>query len=299
MLEAMAALMAERGNAAGTVTAAEVIARAGVPAAAFRRSFADREACLLAAFELALEQAGPDVLGAYRAESRWLDAVKAGLAVFLRFLEREPQLGRLLVVHSMGGGAEVLERRAAILEELAAAVDAGRQEAPPDRQPSPLIAEGVVGAVLAILQNRLQSERSERPIELFGSLVSMIVLPYLGAGAARRELLRPPPRIRSGSSAVAAGAGEGGPAPRVRLTYRTRRVLRSIGDYPGASNREVAERAGIVDQGQVSKLLGRLEAIGLIERLGERRSRGAPNAWRLSERGERLLSGAEASRARR
>ena len=299
MLEAMAALMSERGNAAGTVTAADVIARAGVPAAAFRRSFADREGCLLAAFDLALERVAPEVLAAYRAETRWLDAVKAGLAVFLRFLEREPELGRLLVVHSMGGGAEVLERRAAILEELAAVVDAGRSQAPADRQPSWLIAEGVVGAVLAILRNRLQSQRPERPTELFGSLVSMIVLPYLGAGAARRELLRPPPGIRSDSSATAAGAGEGGPAPRVRMTYRTRRVLRSIGDYPGASNREVAERAGIVDQGQVSKLLGRLEASALIERLGEGRPRGAPNAWRLTERGESLLSGAEANSARR
>jgi AcrR family transcriptional regulator/DNA-binding MarR family transcriptional regulator len=299
MLEAMAALMAERGNAAGTVTAAEVIARAGVPAAAFRRCFADREACLLAAFELALELVAPEVQAAYQAESGWVDGIKAGLAVFLRFLEREPELGRLLVVHSMGGGAEVLERRAAVLEELAAVVDAGRQEAPPDRQPSPLIAEGVVGAVLAILQNRMQSERPERPTGLFGSLVSMIVLPYLGAGAARRELLRPPPRIRSESGAARAGAGESGPSPRVRLTYRTRRVLGSIGDYPGASNREVAERAGIVDQGQVSKLLGRLEASALIERLGEGRQRGAANAWRLTERGERLLSGAEASRARR
>jgi DNA-binding MarR family transcriptional regulator len=67
-------------------------------------------------------------------------------------------------------------------------------------------------------------------------------------------------------------------------------VLSAIADYPGASNREVAERAGVVDQGQISKLLARLEARGLIAKIGEGRTRGAPNAWRLTERGESLMS---------
>ena len=41
---------------------------------------------------------------------------------------------------------------------------------------------------------RTQSPPEERPtIELFGSLMSLIALPYLGAGAARRELTRPAP----------------------------------------------------------------------------------------------------------
>ena len=41
----------------------------------------------------------------------------------------------------------------------------------------------------------------------------------------------------------------------MRLTYRTVRVLGAVGEHPGASNREIAERAGISDQGQISKLL--------------------------------------------
>jgi DNA-binding PadR family transcriptional regulator len=66
-------------------------------------------------------------------------------------------------------------------------------------------------------------------------------------------------------------------------------VLSAIAAYPGASNREVADRAGIVDQGQVSKLLNRLQARGLITKIGEGRTRGAPNSWCLSERGELVL----------
>ncbi len=61
----------------------------------------------------------------------------------------------------------------------------------------------------------------------------------------------------------------------------------TIADLPGGSNREVAERAGIVDQGQISKLLTRLEYQGLIvNRDTESTARGTPNSWWLTEHGE-------------
>ena len=290
ILEAMAEEMAERGASAGSVTVAHVSARAGVSATAVHSEFADRDAVLLAAFELGVERASERVLPAYEAESRWLDGVRAALAAFLRFVEEEPALARLIVVYALGGGAEVLRRRAQVLAEVAGVIDGGRTESPAGRRPPPeVIAEGVAGAVVAVLHNRLVAGGERPPMELFGSLASIIVLPYLGAGVARRELGRPVPRQRSRAEAPEGDAGEppaGGLA--TRLTYRTARVLSAIGDYPGASNREVAERAGVVDQGQISKLLGRLEAHELIEKIGADRTRGAPNSWRLTERGETL-----------
>jgi DNA-binding MarR family transcriptional regulator len=73
------------------------------------------------------------------------------------------------------------------------------------------------------------------------------------------------------------------------LTYRTVQVLRTIAELPAGSNREVAERAGIVDQGQISKILTRLEYQGLVvNRGGSGTARGTPNAWWLTERGEQL-----------
>jgi hypothetical protein len=41
-------------------------------------------------------------------------------------------------------------------------------------------------------------------------------------------------------------------------------VLIAIGSHAGASNRQVGEAAGIADQGQISKLLARLDGLGLI-----------------------------------
>ena len=74
----------------------------------------------------------------------------------------------------------------------------------------------------------------------------------------------------------------------VRLTYRTTRVLEVIGAQSGLSNSQVAERAGISDQGQISKLLARLSRLGLIENTGAGKAGGAANSWRLTRKGKEL-----------
>ena len=71
----------------------------------------------------------------------------------------------------------------------------------------------------------------------------------------------------------------------MRLTYRTARVLEGVREHPGGSNRQVADGAGITDPGQVSKLLRRLERLGLLENHGLGHSQGEPNAWKLTPLG--------------
>jgi AcrR family transcriptional regulator len=296
ILEATAALVSERGVAA--LTLGETIARAGVSRRAFHECFEDRDAALLAAFDLGVQRAAARIAPACSAQSRWRDAIRAGLAELLRFIDDEPALGRLCIVHSLSGGPVLLRRRTEVQSILWEVVDRGRAEGAAGRnEPPPVVAEGVVGAVLTVIQTRLLAQDAhppdERPaIELFGSLMSLIALPYLGAGAARRELTRPAPATRAGSDAPGAASTRYEDLG-MRLTYRTGRVLQAIARYPGASNREVAERAGIVDQGQISKLLARLEAASVIANESEGTSRGAPNAWRLTEHGERVERGVE------
>ena len=74
----------------------------------------------------------------------------------------------------------------------------------------------------------------------------------------------------------------------MRITYRTALVLEAIAREPGVSNLDVARRAQINDQGQVSKLLSRLERHGLAQNTGRGQARGAPNEWRLTPAGQEL-----------
>ena len=78
--------------------------------------------------------------------------------------------------------------------------------------------------------------------------------------------------------------------PGIRSTYRTGRVLSAIAANPGASNRAVADAAGIADQGQASRLLKRLAALGLIENTARDGKLGEANAWQLTARGVEVES---------
>jgi DNA-binding MarR family transcriptional regulator len=148
-------------------------------------------------------------------------------------------------------------------------------------------AEGVVGAVFAVLYSRVLEGGEEPLVGLLGQLMSMVVLPYLGAEAATRELSRPAPEpARPRARSRRARRGDPLEGLKMRLTYRTVRVLMVIAEDPGASNREIAERSGIADQGQISKLLGRLARLELVENLGDGQEKGAANAWHLTQRGE-------------
>jgi len=284
MLAAAVDAVDEVGYAGMTV--AQVISRARVSRKTFYDVFSDREDCFLAAFDQAIGQ-GRDLLReAYAAESSWCDGIRAALARLLMAMDEEPALTRLVVVEALAAGERVLERRAEAFEELAAVIDRGRAE-PDACDPPEVTAEGTVGAVFAVLHARVLESGDQPLIELLGQLMSMVVLPYLGADAAEREIDRPAPdaaKQRSRRRRVRRGDPLDG--LKMRLTYRTVRVLMVIAEAPGASNREIAERSGIADQGQISKLLGRLARLELVQNTGDGQEKGAANAWHLTARGE-------------
>jgi AcrR family transcriptional regulator len=286
VLGALREVIAEQGVAGATV--AQIVARAGVSRRTFYELFADRDECFLAAFDQAVALAAQRVVPAFGKPGRWRERVRLALLELLGLFDEEPDLGALCVVHALGAGADALERRARILRALVAAVDEGREETRNGHEPAPLTAEGVVGAVLAVLHTRL-SGRSSGPLAvLAGPLMSMIVLPYLGSAAAERELARPAPKALS-AHRPATAREDPLKGLDMRLTYRTVRVLLAIAGQPGASNRHVAAAAGILDQGQTSKLLRRLAHLGLVENGSPSDGqRGEPNAWRLTARGEQL-----------
>ncbi len=285
VLGALREVIGEQG--VGTVTVANVVTRAGVSRRTFYELFADRDDCLLAALDEAFATVARRIVPPFETEGRWRERVRASLVALLELFDEQPDLGALCVVHALGAGPAALERRERVLRVLATAVEGGRAEARRGHEPAPLAAEGVVGAVLAVLHARLSRRDSEPLTTLAGPLMSIIVLPYLGRGAAERELALPAPRAPQRRART---------TPEdplrdldMRLTYRTVRVLVAIAAQPGASNRDIATGAGIVDQGQTSKLLRRLQHLGLIENASHGGGqRGEPNAWELTRRGERL-----------
>jgi DNA-binding MarR family transcriptional regulator len=190
-------------------------------------------------------------------------------------MDEEPGLAKVCVVDALLAGERVLARRRAVLCST--------------REPQPLAAECVVGAVFTVLHTRLLDPGRGPLTGLLGSLMGTIVLPYMGARAASRELTRPALQIRRETASLGPSTSKDSLEKLdMRLTYRTMRVLAFIAEQPGASNREIAAGSGFVDEGQISKLLTRLARLGLAENVAARPEHGTMNAWRLTARGARL-----------
>jgi AcrR family transcriptional regulator len=297
ILAAMVEVCAEYG--AANVTVAHVVERAGVSRRTFYELYRDREQCFLATFDDGIERASRYVLEDYDPDAKWVARLRLVLTRLLAFLDVEPGTGQLLIVGSLGAGPAALSRRAGAIDRIHAFVQEGSSEAKGVLEPPPLTAEGIVGGVLSVLHARLldvlapyahtdgspQDCGQASLLELTAPLMSMIVLPYLGSAAARRELARPAPPPPTRQEPLPADPLRD---VHMRLTYRTTRVIAVIGAHPGSSNRQVGLAAEMQDQGQISKLLTRLAKLGLIENMPQGMARGARNAWALTAKGREL-----------
>ncbi len=310
LLLAIGEVVAEDGLEDASV--GRICKRAGMSRRTFYEIFEDREACFLAAFQVAVERIARGVLDAYECGDRtrrtegtrcaqdtrrargtqrargWRECIRAALTVLLERFDLEPTVAHLCLVESLKGSPPVLEYRRLVLDALSGAIDQARVDAKRGTGPATLTAESTVGGVLAVLHARVLVPDPRPLIGLLNPLMSMIVHPYLGAAAARRELEMPVPP--SNGNVVERGVRNGaGPDPfrdlPIRFTYRTARVMSAIASQPGINNREVGDTAGVHDQGQMSKLLHRLQRNGLIDNHRSERARGEPNAWTLTERG--------------
>jgi len=293
LLGAAVSAVDELGWSQAAIT--QIAARARVSRRTFYELFSDREDCLLAVIDDAVEQVAGELAAAGVADLPWRERMRTGMWTILCFFDREPVLARVCVVQSVRGSRRVLERREELLALLGACIGQGGHEGTRARECPPLVAEGLVGAAVSIVNSRLlRVERREPLGELLGELMAMIVLPYLGPGVARRERSRPAPMIPVGQSRFSAAGSQfvrDDPLASIpmRLTYRTARVLEGVAELggrgSGPSNRLVADYADISDQGQVSKLLARLQGLGLLQNTGEGHARGERNAWCLTPLG--------------
>ncbi|HEV7528401.1 MAG TPA: MarR family transcriptional regulator [Solirubrobacteraceae bacterium] len=238
------------------------------------------DACQLEAFEQALALATERASLAFYAQEGWLDALRAGLVALLEFFAEEPELAKFLVVHSAQASGPVLERRREVIERVAQLLDDDR--APARSYPPPLTAHAVASGLLGVLSDRLSRADSTPVVELAGQLMSFTVLPFLGVSAARRELA---------AASAAADSPDGTAdleilkAPGGRLSSRALSALNVIAAEDGLNSKEVSLRTGVRDDAQSSRLLARLERLGLIANAREHHGRANRKAWSLTAAG--------------
>lgn len=119
LLDAMAQVVAEKGYA--TVTVADIVERAEVSRRTFYEQFADKEECLLAAFDIGVEllmgriRDAAEVAG----DAGWPESARVGVQTYLGVLAEEPAFTWSLHVEMFGAGPRPLARRAEVITMFA------------------------------------------------------------------------------------------------------------------------------------------------------------------------------------
>ncbi len=276
--------------------------RAGVSEGVFREIFASIEECYRVTFEQGLARISRAVSEAAGREQSWLERVRSGLVALLGFFDDEPSWARLLVLETPLNVAVTLECRQGLHDLLAGVLERGGEAsqgfgngrvAGSSILLATLGGELVVGGVFSVIRTSVLEGDGGKLVELAPSLMAFIVAPHLGQAAARAELEGRRTGVGEGSvidpSLTRAHTISRAAELPVRATHRTTLVLRAIAQAPYSNNREVAQAAGLADEGQASKLLARLERQGVIENVGMGAARGEPNAWLLTPSGSRAV----------
>jgi AcrR family transcriptional regulator len=288
ILDAAVGEVGERGLRHATV--AGVSARAGVSRSTFYEFFEDLEACVRVVLRQVVSRSTILMSDAFRREAHWQDGVLAALAALLVSLDRQPLLARVCLVEALAGSPGVLQHRARELAALNPLVDVGREQARAHGAPPELTAEGSVASVAGILHARLVTGEAPPFVSLLGQLVGLVVAPYLDPGEVVRaikrgeDLERTILEERASSSSLAPATVQIPAALRHPSAHRARSCVIFLAANPGASNAAVAAGIGVSHLSQVSELLSRLQAAGLLTK--QSGGAGRPNAWWLTPHGE-------------
>ena len=192
LIAAFTELLAECGFA--RVTIGELAKRACVSRGAFYAQFADKEECLLAAYD----RFAADILEAMTSgvdeNSSWEDFVAGTLDGYLGTLERDPVAARAFIVELDAGGVNARARRRQAMHGFAALL-AHRHAA--IRALDPSLGElpervylGLALGVRQLVHERLEEEAAPRLTELAPDVITWITAMVEGASAAQTRLAR-------------------------------------------------------------------------------------------------------------
>ena len=183
LMTAFSELLAEGGYAA--VTIGELARRAGVARGSFYEHFADKEACLLAAYEEFAARLVAAMTANLGEETPWSDFIETALLGYLTTLDADPVGARAFIVEMDTAGPAARRRRSEAVRGFAELIRR-RHEAIREREPSlgPLPAAAYLGLALGIrevVREELEAAPSATLADLAPDLLTWITATIEGA----------------------------------------------------------------------------------------------------------------------
>jgi AcrR family transcriptional regulator len=176
-------VVSEHGYSAATV--ARIIAAARVSRQAFYEHFANKEECILAAYDLAVDWLGEQVAEALVGVEDWQQAASTAVRTILARLDDDPRLVYLCALEILALGRRGVARYEASIERLAMPLRAGRARCAWGTELPLSLEETVVGGAIWLIGYRARLDRGASLTELAPDLIYFLLAPYLGAPQAR------------------------------------------------------------------------------------------------------------------
>ena len=176
MLDAAAAVFAERGYSATTVDDLVAVAHIGV--GSFYSLFAGREGCFLALYDRTAAESREAIAAALPEGAPWPERFCAGLRRLLELAAADPDRARVVIVEANTAGAAGEARWAATLEEVESLL-AGARAIDRAGDALPASFESATAAGLAwLLHQRLAAGDSLRVEELLPEMTRIVLEPH-------------------------------------------------------------------------------------------------------------------------
>lgn len=267
LIAAMLEAISRHGYAETTVS--ELAALARVSKSTFYAHFADKEECLLATFDAALEEVSTQVGEAYRSRSGLRERLRAAFEAFVEIVVAEPAAASVFIAESLTlgrAGIEAHYRGAAVFEQL---LRHSFDQAPERGEISDLTIRAIVGGIRRVVYHCLRAGQPQAMREHVEPLLEWAVSYQRHGGALSVVPLLPPPPLSANGTANGAvnRAGNGAlpPSPpgwgepangirsRMRLTQRER-IVRATAQlavsqgYPALSIPAISAAAGVSNQ---------------------------------------------------
>lgn len=207
LFDAMVASINERGFAGTTIS--DLVGRAGVSRRSFYEHFANKEACLLGAFDASAERLTRRLFEAYDPAAAWDEQVERVTRALLAATLERPDAARLVCVEVAAAGPAGVQRWARGAARFERFLDAVFAQAPgPGTIPAP-VAKAYVGALRKILYSRVSSGQSVRALRAEMEQLAPELARWLGAYYPSPPAIPGAPRPRRAHGRLTAGRAPG------------------------------------------------------------------------------------------
>jgi hypothetical protein len=171
----------------GKLTVERILMHGGASRAIFYRGFANAEACYLAGYETVIAHFVEGLLGRCRDAPEWTAGVRSTLDAFAEAVVASPVLANGLIVQVRAAGGAALEVHDTAFDQLASALDRGREVTPAGLTPPPNAADFVLGSIEAAAMRALSRREPREFAARTGDLAFLAVATYLGVDIARGQ----------------------------------------------------------------------------------------------------------------